>query len=86
MDKGLLIFGIILWVIGKVIDMIPFLPPPFSIALMIAQMIIPLLAWLFIILGAWRAFKTRNAKFTDIDEDEEENNEEEDTIDFLKFN
>ena len=71
MDKGLLIFGIILWVIGKVLDMIPFLPPPFSIALMIVQMVLPLLAWLFIILGAWRAFKTRNAKFTNIEKEEE---------------
>jgi hypothetical protein len=48
--------------------MIPFLPPPFNIPLMIANMVLPLLAWLFIILGAWRAFKTRDSKFTNEEE------------------
>jgi hypothetical protein len=37
---------------------------------MIAKMVMPLLAWFFIILGAWRAFKTRNSKFTNIEEEE----------------
>ena len=70
MQKGVLIFGIVLLVISKVIDMIPFLPPPFNIPIMIAKMIMPLLAWFFIIWGAWRAFKTRNSKFTNIEEEE----------------
>ena len=68
MDTAVLIIGIVLWVISKGLEFIPFLPPPFSIALMLANMIVPIVAYIFIAWGMWRLVKSlvKTSKFTEV--------------------
>jgi hypothetical protein len=71
MLKAGVIIYIIAYVIGFIIGLIPFLPPPFSIILIIAPialMVVRLISYLLMIMGAWTAFKTRNEKFTNKEE------------------
>ena len=73
MLKAGVIIYIIAYVIGFIIGLIPFLPPPFSIILIIAPialMVVRLISYLLMIMGAWTAFKTRNDKFTNLEKEE----------------
>ena len=71
MLKAGIIIYIIAYVIGFVIGLIPFLPPPFSIILIIAPialLVVRIISYILMIRGAWVAFKTRNEKFTNKEE------------------
>ena len=71
MLKAGIIIYIIAYVIGFIINSIPFLPPPFSIILIIAPialMVVRLISYLLMLRGARTAIKTRNEKFTNKEE------------------
>ena len=72
MLKAGIIIYIIAYVIGFIIGLIPFLPPPFSIILIIAPialLVVRLISYLLMLRGAWTAFKTRNEKFINNEEE-----------------
>ena len=69
MDTAVLIFGIVLFVISKLLNYIPFLPPPFGIALLVSQKSLPIISYIFIAWGLWRLVRSLS-KFTQIEEKE----------------
>jgi hypothetical protein len=70
MDTVVLIIGIVLFIISKILSYIPFLPPPFSLALVLANMILPAISYVFLAWGLLRLVMSLS-KFTQIEKEEE---------------
>lgn len=71
MNTVVLIIGIVLYYISTLLNKIPFLPPPFGIALLVSQKILPVISYIFIAWGLWRLV-TSFSKFTQVQENKEE--------------